>query len=366
MKFPRPFFILILSLSSAISAPAIAFQEAPPSPSGRFDNPLKGFDLALDISDEESKAQLNVGGYIIPPPKLQKSDSANEKDQLPIVVRNDLTWKAGIEVPVGGGDNILDDATLDALGDGPKLSGSVSVLSYSFDPNVLSSRKFGVLMERARKACVKQAKGNAAEIKYCEEADRAENFILTYLPSARLALNRIAFRGYSSYSLRGSIGIDRFKFVTPLTLDKNKKTRASYSFAATAVYYPSDGVSAWKLETEYANAYEAEDETILCKAIIADSTKDCVKAVGVAPDKKETLILRGEYRRFFPFANGKGGIGMALTSSLDTLSDDVGFELPVYLSLPTDTPVAPGIKFGYTTEKKDFTVSLFLKTAFNF
>jgi hypothetical protein len=354
-----------LSFVGTLSTQVSAMQDAPPAPSGRFDNPLKGYDFALDISEEESKAQLNVGGYILPPPKLKKSDDDNVT-KLPVIARNDLTWKAGIELPLGGADNVLDDATLDALGDGPKLSGSVNILSYRFDPNILSSEKFDSLMERARSACVQQAKGNEADLRYCRQADKAENFILTYLPSARLELNRIAFAGYSSYSVRASLGANRFKYVTPLTLDKNRQTKASYSFAGTAVYYPSDAVSAWKIEAEYANAYDAEDETILCKAIVVDSNKDCVQASGAAPAKKETLVLRGEYRRFFPFANGKGGIGMALTSSLDTLSDDVGFELPVYWSLPGEMPVAPGIKFGYTTEKKDFTVSLFLKTAFKF
>lgn len=346
--------LLLLAISQrADAAPAV-----PPAPSGRDDDPTSALSYSIDIAPDEAKAQASIGGYFV-----ADNRSSNEETN-----RTDVAWKLGISVPVSGEDNVLERATLDKLGNGTKLSGQVSLLKYHFDFDKLNSAPFKRLMVAAITECARKAQeiADADEEKRCNDALPAESFILRHTPAARLAMNRSLYSGFWNLGARGSVSFDRFSFVTPVTLDEQKDREIGYSATGWVTYYPSDAVSAWKLEAEYSDAPEAADDQIVCKAVVVNPNDDCVKAAAAGPLREQALVFRGEYRRFFPFRSGNGGIGTAITGSVDALDGEYGFELPIYFSIPGQNIVAPGVKFGYASKEDDFTFALFLKSEFSF
>ena len=308
------------------------------------------------MSETESKSGASIAGFFTKPTPEERSNPGR---------RNSLGWKLAIDVPIGGTDDLLDRATLDKLGEGTKLSGAITFLSYKSDPGKIGSPEFMAVMDLAAQACRAKAKTDK-DLAACNYYGPSPSFITTNFPSAQLAMQRALFSGYWSGRLKGSVSFKSYDWISAGTLAKNNSKPTGYSATAWLVYYPSDAVSAWKFESEYASAPEQADEVIICKTVVVTPNDDCVKAAPSAPTRKDSLIVRGEYRRYFPFSSGKGGIGAAVTGSLDTLSGDYSFEVPVYFTLPQTTDVLPGIKFGYRSKKDDFTVSLFIKTSFGF
>lgn len=265
-------------------------------------------------------------------------------------------------------DNVLERATLDKLGSGTKLSGQISLLKYHINFDAINSAAFSQLMDAAKAECARKAReiADTDEEKRCNDAFPQERFVLKHTPAARLAMNRTLYSGFWNIGAKGSVSFDRFTFVTPLTLDEQRDRETGYSATIWATYYPSDAVSAWKMEVEYADAPEASDDQIICKAVIVVPNDDCVKAAPAGPSREEALVFRGEYRRFFPFRSGNGGIGAAITGSVDALDGEYGVEFPIYFSIPGQNIFAPGLKFGYASKEDDFTFALFLKSEFSF
>ena len=353
--------VYVVSITAAamtlpVAANAQTVPTQPPAASGRSDDPLSGVSFSLDVSEEESKAGVSIAGFFTKPTPAERSSPGQ---------RTSIGWKLDIDVPIGGTDDLLDRATLDKLGQGTKLSGAITFLSYRSDPSRLRSPEFINLMDRAAQACHDKAESDP-ERAVCAYVGPSPSFVLKYIPSARLAMQRALFSGYWSGGLKGSASFKRYDWISAGSLAKNSSKPTGYSATAWLVYYPSDAASAFKLESEYSNAPEQADEEVICKTVVFTPKDDCVNGAPSAPTRKESLVVRGEYRRYFPFSNGKGGVGAALTGSFDTLNGDYGFELPVYLTLPNTTDVLPGIKFGYSSKKDDFTISLFLKTSFGF
>ena len=362
-------FVLATSLAAVVvilpfCAQAQNAPQQPPAASGRSDDPLSGISFSLDVSEKESKSGASIAGFFSKPTPEERASSGQ---------RTSLGWKLAVEVPIGGTDDLLDRATIDRLGQGTKISGAITFLSYKSNPAAIGSSAFMAVMERAKRACRSKAEAGTepgterdAALADCNYYGPSPSYILKHLPSAQLAMQRALFTGYWSGGLKGSASFKRYDWVNAGTLAKNSSKPTGYSATVWMVYYPSDAVSAWKFESEYASAPKQADAVIVCKTVVVTPNDDCVKAAPSAPTRKESLIVRGEYRRYFPFSTGKGGIGAALTGSLDTLNGDYGFELPVYLTLPQTTDVLPGIKLGYSSKKDDFTVSLFIKTSFSF
>ncbi len=328
----------------------------PPTASQRADDPFVGISYSVDVSDEDSEASVSVSGYFARPMPSGDGTAA---------ARTDISWKVGVEIPVGGSDNVLDRATLDKLGDGTKLSASLNFLHFQNDPSRLGSPDFLELMRVAAEECRKNAK-TEAELTACTPVGPSESYILKHTLWARLAMNRALYSGYWSAGMKGAVSLKRYNWVDQGTLAENKASPSGYSATVWGVYYPSDAVSAWKLEGEYSSALDQADPEVICKTVIVTPKDDCVKAAPSGPVRKDALVIRGEYRRYVPFRSGKGGIGAAITGSVDTLTGDYGIELPVYLTIPGVEAVTPGVKVGYSSKEDDVTVALFIKTSFSF
>ena len=316
----------------------------------------RGFDATIDVSEDESITTFKLSGWLAP-------NSANGGS------RNDLTWSIAAAYPIGGADDITDSSVLDRLRGGPKLSVAINLLSYQGGGAKLESSEFQRVFAEAKEACRLKAQSGEAGAPTAAECDAArpsERFVTTYRPNAELRMNRALYSGYWSFGLQGSIGSDKYDFVTPGTLAAGERRMTAYAATLGIGYYLPDAVTAIKFAAEYSSGAEDLDKQVVCKTVVVTPADDCKFALPRAPGREEALVLRGEVRRFFPFSNGKGGIGAALTGSVDTLSGDYGVELPIYLSLPGDTPVLPGITFKYNSDEDDFSVGIFLKTVFKF
>lgn len=352
----------IACCSILVASPA--FSQERDSLNDAFVDAGRGFDTAIEISEEESTTAFKLSGWIARP----------EPDA---VSRVDLTWSIGAEYPIGGADNILDDATLDRLAGGPKLSFAINALMFETGRVRPDNPEFVRIMALAREACAEkqriaisngtltEEKGQK-ELAYCATADPDPEFVRHNQPSARLQVNRALNSGYWSFGLKGSVGTDKFDFVTPGTLAEGERRLTAYSATLGVGYYFPDAVTAIKFAAEYSSGAEDLEKQVVCKTVIVTPADDCKVALPRAPSRENSFVLRGEVRRFIPFTNGKGGIGAALTGNVDTLSGDYEVELPIYLSLPGDTPILPGIAFKYSSDDDDFSVGIFLKTVFNF
>lgn len=355
--------LIAIACGSTLAAFPVFSQERD-SQSDTFVDAGRGFDATIEIAEEESSAAFKLSGWMVKPPP----DAGQ---------RVDLTWSVGAEYPIGGADNILDDATLDRLAGGPKLSIAINALMFetgSLRPDI---PEFIRIMGQAREACIEKQRdamrngtlteaAGQKELAYCATADPDPDFVRENLPSARLQMNRALNSGYWSFGLKGSIGSDKYDFVTPGSLTSGDQRLTAYSATLGIGYYLPDAVTAIKFAAEYSSGVEDLDKQVVCKTVIVTPADDCKFALPRAPGREDSLVLRGEIRRFFPFSNGKGGIGTALTGSVDTLSGDFGIELPIYLSLPGDTPILPGITFKYNSDDDDLSVGLFLRTVFKF
>ncbi|MDH2131336.1 hypothetical protein N5J77_09405 [Sphingobium yanoikuyae] len=344
------------------SASFVGEKFATPAPSDRFDTITSNIATSLDVSEEKSEASASIGGSLAVTGDAQ-------------TVQDAVLWKLGVDVPIGGGDDLFKDSTLDALANSLKFTAGLSFSHYRNDPKKLESEAYSKLLQEAFEKCFKKASTSKTLQQECALGlrTRSEDFIHIHLPDADLRLARALYSGFYTIGFKGSVGFKELDYVQPGSIDEKTAKRTEYSAALSAAYYPSDAVSTWRLEAEYAHAYETEDKAVVCKPVVTDPTNDCVYSAPGEPKQKDSLIGRFEYRRFFPVGTDNAGVGIAPTGSYDALSGDVGAELPVYFVIANESVISPGIKFAYTrdasktaSEDEEFTVSLFLKASFDY
>ncbi|ATW03818.1 hypothetical protein [Sphingorhabdus sp. YGSMI21] len=334
-----------------------AVEEGPPAPSDRFDTITRGVSTSIDISEKEAKASASIGGVLTADRDTGGSDQKQDA----------FFWKLGLDAPVGGTTDLL-DPKLDVLDNQVSLTGSLTWKRFSSSLSDLTDPRFQAYVRAAIEACEEQKK------KDCEAHRRvpASVFVQDHLPEVHRRLSSAIYDPFYAVSVKGSVGVKEFDYILPGAFTDEDDTKISYSLAIAGVIYPSDTVSAWKLEAEYGNAFEAAEEGIVCRTVVTDPAEDCKSAAPSGPTSKETLVVRAEYRRFFMLSDVNKGIGIAPTGSVDFLSGDFGLEFPIFYKVGSKSPVLPGIKLGYTKDAskpnnkdEDFTVAFFIKTSFN-
>ncbi|WP_194954905.1 hypothetical protein [Sphingopyxis solisilvae] len=353
----------LAAASLSVPGPASARSaDQPPLPHAGTptSDPFSGFSTELDVSTEEGKAKtsFNISGYFQPDSR-QPSEGSR---------RNDVTWNAGLSIPIGGKSDLLDKSTLGSLGDGTKLSAGVALLSFRSDPAAIGNPAFLALMEQARAQCVDDAKADATKIAECKALLPSESVVRQHAPWLELQMNRALYGDFWTLGAEGAVSVARYKFITLPNLDEEKDRELGYSAKILFNYYPRDAVSKFKIEAEYSDEAKASDATILCKPVVVTPAEDCKSGAPSGPTREDALVLRTGYARYFPFRTGKAGIGVELTASKDVLSKDWAVEAPVYLTIPGTKLISPGVKIGYGSKdgEEDFLLNLFIKTAFSF
>ena len=324
----------------------------PAGPAGRSENFIHGVDFDLNVSEEDSKASIAFGGYSTR--NIYAGEAARQLSQ---------SWSVRLSVPVGGGDDITSDSTLEALGDGPKLTFSYGL--FGFKAANINSPRFIPLMDRARIECERQAT-TPQQIEFCRMAPPDRRFATRYSGASRREINKSLFSGLWRAGLDVSLGVNRFEFVEPLTLTDRKTTKFQYSAGLFGAWYPADGMSGIIGRAEYQRAFEAADDVIQCKAVVVNPNDDCKKGAPQAPHRVQHLNLSIEGRRVFNPDSKSGSLAISPRATVDALSGDYELELPIYFMPRWDLPVSPGVSVGYVSHKDKVTFGLFLRTSFSF
>lgn len=193
------------------------------------------------------------------------------------------------------------------------------------------------------------------------------NPFLRRFPVTSIAqLNRALLSPVSGFGIEASVGADRYEYRTPLTLAENGDTKIQFSTKVYAILFPSDGVSMLTVSAGYENSYEAQDETILCRTVVANPNSDCVNAAPGPPEKVEKLPLELEYRRAFQPIRGFGQFAIAPRAAFDALSNEYELELPVFLKIQGTNAIMPGATVIYDSGHDKLTFGLFLRKSFSF
>ncbi len=344
--------------SAAMAQEQEKLNVAPPQQSLPGQDPFSGFtyDVIVSTDDGKAKTDFSYSGYLTSL-KRRPSDSR----------RNDLTWKGGISIPIGGKTDLFSKGTLDNLANGTKFSIGTTLLSISSNPTAFGNSAFVMLWQQAVEQCKKNAGLDQAKLTACQSLTPREGDVRTYAPWLELQMNRALYKSFWTLSAEVSVAVARYSLIEPETLNERKDNKTGYSAKITFSKYFADAVSRFRLEAEYSDAPDKANTTIICKPTVVIPADDCKTGSINFPERKDALILRGGYARYFPFRTGKAGIGVELTGSKDALSKDWAIEAPVYLTIPGITQISPGIKASYASKsgENDFVASVFVKTAFS-
>jgi hypothetical protein len=332
------------------------------APAGRTENPLNGISFDLDVNDEESKASVQIGGNFV------RSIIADGEAH-----RTDATWSMKLAVPVGGTDDLTSGKTLDALGDGPKLTVNIGLLGFRSATQNLFSKSFLDIMADARVQCTSavtrntELQGQARIDAFTDcDANPDPEFAEKYSRSSDAAINRSLLSGFWHAGVEASVSVKRFGYLDATTLGDLHDTKLQYAAAVYGALYPADAMTAIIGKVEYERGFKAADEAIVCKPVVVDPTKDCAKGVPTAPTRTENLNLSLEFRRVFDSGWKPGSFAVSPKGTIDALSGEYELELPVYFIPRGDLPVAPGFKVSYSSEKDKVAFGLFLRSTFSF
>ena len=277
-----------------------------PAPAGRQDASDKGLGLALEVNNDKPALSVSIAR------QLRPSLKAGGADGLTSFFRQ-TSFSASATSPIGGKDDLVNPQTLNKLSVGPTVTMGVSQFRTS-------------------------------------SRDEANG------PKPAIGLQ---FGGEATF------GFNRFDYRENGSLTKLSSDKFQYSVAAFASVYPADARSMVSVGMEYQHGFEAQDEEIVCKSQVVQAKDDCVKSPPGPPTEDEGLLLSFELRRTFGLGWSFADLAISPKATVDSLDGDVGLELPIYLlPLESKSPVLPGIKIGYTTEKDDVVFGVFLKAAF--
>ncbi|HEX8668722.1 MAG TPA: hypothetical protein VF727_10165 [Allosphingosinicella sp.] len=371
----------ILVAASALTTPATAFAKIP-SPAAQpaaqpedvtppaTDVPGETLNLvsggAADLEIDPKKSELTLGYAWAA--RLQEVEADGFTAN---VVKDSVSVE--LTLPLGGGDNLLKREAFDGLADGPSLSFSwTRFQTRSGDPWDLGrNARLRRIVADTVALCKQQVEAGQAEDYTFEKCERSGEmptnpFLRRFPVMSIAALNRALLSPVSGFGIEASIGADRYEHRTPVTLAENRNTKVQYSAKAYAILFPSDGVSMLTASVSYENSYEAKDETVLCRAVIADPRADCVKASSGPPTNVEKLPLELEYRRTFQSIKGLGQFAIAPRAAFDALSNDYELELPIFLKLAGRNTIVPGASVSYDSRHGEVIFGFFLRKPFKF
>ena len=321
--------------------------------------------IDFDINEKKSEMVLGYswGG---------RNQSIEPDRRTAVVLQN--RFNASLTLPLGGADNLLTREAFDGLSDGPSLSLSwTSFGTRSADPwDRALNPALGPIADASGQRCIAAVRaGQVAD--YTEQRCRDNmtirpnyDFVQQFSGLSTARLNRALFSPVTGYGIEASIGVNQFKYRTPVTLAENSETRRQFSIRAFGILFPSDGVSMLTGSARYESSYEAQDDQILCRAVVANPNDDCVSGPPGPPERVEKLQFEIEYRRVFDPIPGLGRFAIAPRVALDAMSGEYEAELPIYLTPSGTNRILPGLTISYDSRHDEVIVGLFLRRTFNF
>jgi hypothetical protein len=323
----------------------------------------------LVLSEEKSEGTLSFAWAS----RRQWTDSDNR--QVDVV---QSAFNAKLTVPFGGTDNLLSRESFDGLDDGLQLSLSWTSFGVTRARDPFDTEHNSGLAQATRDAvanCLSRVQAGTAGDFTAEQCQRRapiggplrpeRDFLRTFSTLSRPALNRLMLSQVIGYGFEGSVGLKRFSYRTPLTLAEHDDTEVQFSVKAYGLLFPRDGVSMLSGSVEYDNGYEAQDEQVLCRAVVVNPDDDCVHARGGPPNHVEKLRFELEYRRTFDVP-ALGRFGIAPRFAFDALSNDYEAAFPIYFAPRGTDRILPGLSVSYDSRHDEMVFGLFLRTTFSF
>lgn len=361
--------VLAISVGLALAAQGDAGQSPiPPALSvpGQTANIIG--DGTVDFDVNEKKSEMTLGYSWGGRGQIVEADGVTAR-----VLQT--RFSAELTLPLGGGDNLLSREAFNGLSDGPSLTFSwTSFGTRSADPwDRRLNPALGPTVDRAGARCVEAVRAGDAPEGYTEERCRTNatsrpsyDFVQQFSGLTTARLNRALLSPVTGYGIEGSVGLNRFNYRTPVTLAENSDTLRQFSVRGYVVYFPSDGVSMLTGSARYESSYEAQDDQILCRAVVANPNSDCVNAPPGPPERVEKLQFEVEYRRVFEGIPGLGRFSIAPRASYDVLNNDYELEFPIYLTPAGTNAIMPGVTISYDSRHDEVTIGLFLRKSFSF
>lgn len=279
-------------------------EAGPAAPASRTKSPTEGVGFELEVNNDKPEATISWARKSQPCLRTGGPDGATAHYRQ-------TAFSASLSTPIGGKDDLTDPQVIDKLSNGTKLTLGVSRFGFS-------------------------------------GSDAGSG----YRPGMGWQIG-----------VEASIGYNKFDYRLPGTLAKASDGKVQYGLSAFGALFPS-GRSMIGISAEYQHAYKAQDEAVLCKPVVVTPADDCAKAAPGAPKKDDGLPLAVEYRQTIAIGWSFADLALSPKATVDALDGAIGLELPVYLIPKGKAPVLPGVKIGYTSDEKDVSFGVFLKTSF--
>lgn len=337
----------------------------PLAPAGRSESALDGVSFDLSIDDETPSASLQVGGFFVRNRPGADGRAATQSNWL---------WSVRATAPIGGTSDVTSRPTLDALGNGSRLSVSISHGRFSSATGNLDREPFIGYWRSALANCLSEAQRNRelseeerqAAVRLCNSDPGTPQFARRYSDASPAAVNRALFGGLA-FRVGGeaSIGVDRFTYIDASTLGEIRDTKVQYSGSLFFTWFPADAMSALIGRGEYQRGYQAAEEALVCRPVVTDPDDDCVTGISGPPSRTERLNFSLEYRRVFDLRWRRGMFAISPRATIDALTGEVEAEFPIYFIPRGTSPVSPGIRATYSSERDEVVFGVFLKTTFS-
>jgi hypothetical protein len=165
-------------------------------------------------------------------------------------------------------------------------------------------------------------------------------------------------------NLNASIGIEDFKFRSPVTFTRDERRRTSHAASASLGLLTASNRTFIAGGFEYRRRYKAPDEQIFCPAPVGPGPTECTQGVFAPPTRQTEFNLFVVGRTLFRFGQGMP-IAAEIRATYDANNDVFGVEAPIYFFQDGNGGLRGGFRIGWDSEHDDVRGSVFIGVPFD-
>jgi hypothetical protein len=219
------------------------------------------------------------------------------------------------------------------------------------------------IIDAAEKTSAAEAVIEGDERGACE-APRDPDFALKYSDASRSDIARALFAPMWRVGLKGSVGVKRFEFIELGTLAARDPSRPQFGASVFGALYLPGGTSAFLVNAEYQNGFEAPKEALVCKPVVVNPDKDCVTGVPGGPHNVERWNLSVEFRNVFELPKLPFDVAISPKATYDAHSDEFAAQFPIYFLPRKASNFSPGVSATYSSKTGKVGYAIFMRTSF--
>lgn len=114
----------------------------------------------------------------------------------------------------------------------------------------------------------------------------------------------------------------------------------------------------------YGQTYETPAEAEICRTVSVPVGQECISGPDGLPLRKRTGLFSIETRHLFPLS-ATSNVAAAPQVTYRFEDNNIGVEVPVYLSPHTDGKLSGGLKFAYNSKGDEFGIGMFVGVPFS-